>query len=316
MISLSSIKKNLFALSLLLISLGLAASTAWAASANKLFTLQDTRSQRVYGPFALREGEMVKIDARSYPLNLLGNGRVVLVDRGQRKVYGPIEPVEGRLVEIEGRMYEFSYRETANAGGPPVAPEWRPVANSRRPPPPKLIPIPEEPAPAAPPPLTRLPEQEDELRVSLWLAPRHDTAMKFKVGGQRANDFDISRTTLGGEVNWRGWRGSLLLSPSVSGHELLPQGMDVERSKLEDGTGWRVAAGYTQPLMRREGWLVEGGVYTALARDSLKLKTKSIVGSGGTNDTIDVSYSEFKDDITITELSLWLDLKLSYAVNW
>jgi hypothetical protein len=292
---------------------------ATVASGEEAFTLQKTQTGQISGPYMLRDGARIQLNDRAYQMRIVPPDRLSFISIATGRVFGPVQTIEGRLVEIDQAMFTFSWKTERSLSSVQPAPARRPPLPPppRAPPRPEPIPIPDIRQAEPPKPRTPLPELSRDWRVSAWYAPVHDTPMNWKVDGRRANDMDLSRETFGGAMLWHGWAFQLELSPSVSSGELLPAGMDVTRSELDDGTGWSLAAGYRRPLLVRGGWEASGGARVSISRDDLKLTSNTAVGQRGTNDMIDVSYVTRSTDITVTELALWLDLGLTYsAENW
>lgn len=283
------------------------------------FTLQAVRTERVFGPYLLQDGERAQVDGQWYQMRIVPPDRLSFISLASGRVFGPVQTIEGRLIEVNGQMYAFSWR-VGSAVPAPAAPAaaTRELPPPLPPPPPRpaSIPIPPLASPAPPRPRTPLPAPSTEWHAVGWLAPFHDSAIDWKVDGKRGRQSDLSRTTIGGAMSWHGWTASLGLSPSVSGGTLLPYGMDVTEAELDDGTGWSMSLGYRRPLLRQGRWEATGGGRISLSQDKLDLKSTTAVGYAGTNATLDVVYESDSSSVTVTELALWLDVGLSYSREW
>ncbi|NLF85307.1 MAG: hypothetical protein GX571_04290, partial [Lentisphaerae bacterium] len=221
------------------------------------FTLQAVRTERVFGPYTLQDGGRAQVDGHGYQMRIVPPDRLSFISLASGRVYGPVQTIEGRLLELNGQMYAFSWRVATAAPAPAafaVTPREQPPPLAPPPPIPEPIPIPPMADPAPPKPRTPLPPPSTAWHVIGWLAPFHDSALEWKVDGKRGRESDLSRTTLGGAMNWHGWTASLGLSPSVSGGALLPYGMDVTEAELDDGTGWSMSLGYRRPFLRQGRW--------------------------------------------------------------
>ena len=283
------------------------------------FTLQAVRTERVFGPYLLQDGERAQVDGQWYQMRIVPPDRLSFISLASGRVFGPVQTIEGRLIEVNGQMYAFSWR-VGSAVPAPAAPAaaTRELPPPLPPPPPRpaSIPIPPLASPTPPRPRTPLPAPSTEWHAVGWLAPFHDSAIDWKVDGKRGRQSDLSRTTIGGAMSWHGWTASLGLSPSVSGGTLLPYGMDVTEAELDDGTGWSMSLGYRRPLLRQGRWEATGGGRISLSQDKLDLKSTTAVGYAGTNATLDVVYESDSSSVTVTELALWLDVGLSYSREW
>jgi hypothetical protein len=283
------------------------------------FTLQAVRTERVFGPYLLQDGERAQVDGQWYQMRIVPPDRLSFISLASGRVFGPVQTIEGRLIEVNGQMYAFSWR-VGSAVPAPAAPAaaTRELPPPLPPPPPRpaSIPIPPLASPTPPRPRTPLPAPSTEWHAVGWLAPFHDSAIDWKVDGKRGRQSDLSRTTIGGAMSWHGWTASLGLSPSVSGGTLLPYGMDVTEAELDDGTGWSMSLGYRRPLLRQGRWEATGGGRISLSQDKLDLKSTTAVGYAGTNATLDVVYESESSSVTVTELALWLDVGLSYSQEW
>lgn len=283
-----------------------------AAIAAETFSLQAARTHRVFGPYALSDGDQISLDGHAYQIRIVPPDRLSFISLSSGRVYGPVQTIDGRLLEINDQMYAFYWRVEA-IGATPRAP-LPPMPQA--PPRPESIPIPPVKLAVPPKPRTLLPAPSTAWRTALWYAPVHETPMKWKVDDLRGKDTDITRTTLGGSMEWRGWSAQLGLSPSVSGGEILPRGLDVTESELEDGTGWSLALGYKRPFLKEGRWEATGGARLFISQDKMDLTSTTALGQLGTNDTVDVTYATETTSITVTEMALWLDLGLSYSEKY
>jgi len=213
------------------------------------------------------------------------------------------------LLEIDGAMYAFAHGVGAGSRRAPLPPAPLP------PPTPPPIPIPEAPTPTTAHPRPPLPAPAQELRAALWLDPLDRTPMKWEVGGLRGSDAEIERTSLGGGLAWRGWSLQLGLSGAVSSGDILPSGLEVSESRLDDGSGWSLAGGYRQIFLREGGWEAYGGLRAVIRRDEADLRSNSATGRSGTNDTVELTFAPHVSNLTLTEVALWLDAGLGYSAT-
>jgi hypothetical protein len=289
---------------------------AHALSGAETFMLQAVRSERRFGPFVLQDGDRVQVDGQRYQMRIVPPDRLSLISIASGRVYGPVQTIEGRLLELNGQMYAFSWRVAKASAGPATTVREPPPPLPIPPPRPEPIPIPPALAPPPPQPRTPLPAPSTEWRALGWIAPFQDTPVEWKVDGRRGSKSDLSRLTLGGAMTWYGWSVGLGLSPSVSGGDLLPSGMDVTDASLDDGTGWALSLGYQRPFLKQGRWQAIGGARVFISQDKLDLRSTTAVGYAGTNATIDVVYESDTSSVTVTELALWLDVSLMYARDY
>ncbi len=296
---------------------------ARTAAAVETFTLEATITHRVSGPFPLRDGDRIRLEGKIYEMRIVPPDRLSFIAVVSGRVYGPVQTIEGRLIEIDGSMYAFSWRvkpltTATQATGPRL--EAKPRAPlppmPQAPPRPEPIPIPPVPRPEPPKPRTPLPDPSRDWSVSLWYAPSHDTPVKWEVDGRNGNKNDLSRKTWGGAMEWHGWMAGLALSSSLGCGDILPRGMDVTESQVDDGDGWMLALGYSRPFLKRGGWLATGGARVTIRQEKADLTGTAIIGQPGTNDSVDVRYDTQTSEITLTEYALWLDLGLDYDAAW
>ncbi|NLN02359.1 MAG: hypothetical protein GX174_10715 [Lentisphaerae bacterium] len=283
----------------------------------KSFTLQEARTERLFGPYVLQDSTRVQVDGHAYQMRIVPPDRLSFISIASGRVYGPVQTIEGRLVELNRKMYAFSWHKATTATAPATTTTPRTPPLSQVPPPlPEPIPIPPLVDPAPPRPRTLLPEVGTAWHVTGWLAPLHETALRWKVDSKSGNDSDLSRTTIGAGVTWHGWLATLGFSPSVSGGALLPYGMDVTEAELDDGTGWSLALGYRRPFLRQGNWEASFGGRISISQDKLDLKSTTAIGQVSTNDTLDVIYESDTSSVKVTELALWLDAGITYTREW
>ena len=95
----------------------LAPLAALAASAADVFSLQNIRDARTFGPFNLRKGEIVRLDGVAFELQTPAPGRVSFKSLANGVVYGPRQVVDGRLGVVGNATYSV---RTAVRGTPPA----------------------------------------------------------------------------------------------------------------------------------------------------------------------------------------------------
>ena len=291
--------------------------SAGIALAQDAFTMQNIRDSRVYGPFRLKSGETVRIDGVSYELQTPSAGRVSFKSLANGAVYGPLQVVDGRLGVVGNATYRLKPAEaagvttsTAPAPNEPFVPQ--PPAM------PKMIPVPEQQTRVVPAKdLRTLPETPPVLRALAWLAPIDNTPVDWKLDSSSAGDGAIERTSLGGEAEWNHWIAALTLSPSVESGSIAKGGSGITGASIEDGTGWSIAGGYRRPFLVEGGWTASAGLRGQIRQDSGDLTAHTVASSSHTDTNGVVSVlSENRtttSSITVREISLWIDLELSYS---
>lgn len=299
---------------------------AGALAADDAFKLTDIRSLREYGPFQPVSGATASIGGTSYMIKSLGNGRLSFMSRATGVEWGPIQIVDGRL----GVIGHSTYKVTTVHGGQTSAGN---TGNGRRgaaatatspfvqPPPamPELIDVPEpqQRRTVAPLDLPVLPETDNTLFVAAWLALVDNTPTDWKLDSKSAGDGAIERVSVGAEIRWNGWSLAATASPSVSCDDIGSGGAGLAGASLKDGTGWSLGIGYMRPFLVEGGWSASAGLRGLLRRDSGDLKSSSLVSSGeiDTNavDNVVSRYENHTASVDITELSLWIDIELTYS---
>lgn len=302
--------------------------TLGAVAAGDSFTLTNLRDQRTFGPFPQQNGAKATIAGSTYSLKVSGQDRVSFVSQANGVEYGPIQIVNGRLGVIGHATYRVSTdvaaapaqnaRQTGQASTAATTPAFV------QPPPamPEKIDIP-DPQPrriVAPLDLPLLPETKDNFLVSAWLAPVDNAPIDWKLASKSAGDGAIERVSLGAGIEWRGWSLRATASPSVSCDDICSDGPGLADVSIDSGMGWSLGAGYMRPFLVEGGWSVNAGIRGLLRRDSGDLKSSTLVSSGeaDTNAVGNVisRYEKHTTSVDVTELSLWIDIELAYAMDF
>lgn len=300
-------------------------------AAGDSFTLTNLRDQRTYGPFTRQNGAKVSIAGADYSLKAAGQDRVSFVSKASGIEYGPIQIVNGRLGVIGHATYRVSMdTATAPAKGAQGARQDVPAPTAAastafvQPPPamPDKIDIP-EPQPrrtVAPLDLPLLPEAKDVFLISAWLAPIDNAPIDWKLASKSAGDGAIERVSVGAGIDWRGWSARVTASPSVKCDDICSDGPGLADVSIDGGMGWSLGIGYMHPFLVEGGWSVNAGIRGLLRRDSGDLKSSTLVSSGeaDTNAVGNVisRYENHTTSVDVTELSLWVDIELAYAMDF
>ena len=283
------------------------------------FYLQETKSSALYGPFPVKSGFRVQLNGQSYALRIVGKDRLAFL-APDRQIFGPLQMVEGRLVNLRGSMYAFYLHEDKTAPVPrQVNRASRPEPFIPAPPPrPKPISVTEETPHRVVPAkdLPELPRAENTLAFAAWLAFVDDTPIDWKVDSLNGTDSALERTTIGVDCFWNAFSARLSYSPSLKSGDIVPNGVGITGSSLDDGSGVALQVGYSRPFLKEGGWVASAGVRGSLRRDKADLTTRSLTGHGvDTNGLVSADYISATTSLTIDEYSIWLDLKLGYSAD-
>lgn len=301
----------------------LSVASVFAASG---FLLQDNQTKHLYGPFQKIDKSRINLAGQSYEIRVYSRDRISFIDVDTQATYGPVATVDGRLVRIGNGMYAYYAAGSKSLQGTrgqvmPV-PRVKPALEASAPPPmPKRIDIPEEEkAPALPArDLPALPETKSSLAVDGWFAFLDNTPIDWKVSSMKGADSDIERISLGGDVFWNGFSAGIGLSPSVDGGTVVPEGVGVTSSSFEGDNGFMLEVGYHRPFLSEGGWEANAGLRGQIRQDKGSLSSTSLVSTGevDTNNVgnVIVDYQTQSSSLKVTELSLWIDIGLSYTYD-
>ena len=295
--------------------------------AGEVFSFQNLRDSSIQGPYRLRKGERINLGGASYEVLTPSAGRVSFKSLSNGVVYGPIQAVDGRIGVVGNASYCL---RAAADNAAVVAPRPRQTVNARPdpfvPPPPAMpamIEVPENQTQTLvkPKDLRPLPDSPSVFRVYGWLAPIDNTSVDWKIDSSKSGDGDIERTTIGGDVEWNNWIGSVALSPTVECGDIASGGSGVTGVSLENGTGWSLAGGYRRVFLSEGNWTAKAGIRGQIRQESGDLSVQSVIrrDETDTNGVVSVKSEHHtrSSSITIRELSLWIDLELAYTEdNW
>ena len=291
--------------------------------AGDVFSFQNLRDSTVQGPYRLRKGERIQLGGTTYEVLTPSQGRVSFKSLANGVVYGPIQAVDGRIGVVGNASY--CLREASgNAVAAPPAPRQT-SANRNEPfvpqPPamPAMIEVPEQQTPTLvkPKDLRPLPESKPVFRVSGWLALVDNTPIDWKIDSSKSGDGEIERTSIGGDAEWNNWFASVSLSPFVECGDIASGGTGVTSASFEDGMGWSIAGGYRRVFLSEGGWTANAGLRGQIRQESGDLSVHSVIRSDETDTNgVVTAKSERRtqtSSMTIRELSLWIDIGLSYS---
>ena len=297
------------------------------AFAGEVFSFQNLRDSSVQGPYRLRNGARIRLGGVDYEVLTPSAGRVSFKSLSNGVVYGPIQAVDGRIGVVGNASY--CLREAADNEAV-VAPRPQQAANTRPdpfvPPPPAMpamieVPEPQTQTVVKPKDLRPLPDSPSVFRLSGWLASIDNSSVDWKIDSSKSGDGDIERTTIGGDVEWNNWIASVAFSPTVECGDMASGGTGVTGVSLEDGTGWSLAGGYRRVFLSEGNWSAKAGIRGQIRQESGDLSAQSVIRKEetDTNGVVSVKSEHLtqSSSITIRELSLWIDLELTYAEdNW
>ena len=297
------------------------------AFAGEVFSFQNLRDSSVQGPYRLRNGARIHLGGVDYEVLTPSAGRVSFKSLSNGVVYGPIQAVDGRIGVVGNASY--CLREAADNEAV-VAPRPQQAANTRPdpfvPPPPAMpamieVPEPQTQTVVKPKDLRPLPDSPSIFRLSGWLAPIDNSSVDWKIDSSKSGDGDIERTTIGGDVEWNNWIASVAFSPTVECGDMASGGTGVTGVSLEDGTGWSLAGGYRRVFLSEGNWSAKAGIRGQIRQESGDLSAQSVIRreETDTNGVVSVKSEHLtqSSSITIRELSLWIDLELTYSEdNW
>lgn len=313
------IKKKLFAVLILLAILF--SGAAYSATKFNLISIKDKRQT---GPYTLYNGSQVRIDGLLYELRIK-DGRITFTDISSKAVYGPFQLVEGRIMRIGTTAYALTTKNIANneetqPEDPQKKEVEKPIAEFEPlPPRPEMIPIPKENArrSVAPLDLPKLPDATKPFSLALWLSPLNKNTVDWSVETLHGMKADIERVSFGTLLSLNSYLLDFEYTPSLEGGSILPYGVEIANSRIDDGSGYSLSLGYKRPFIKEGRWTAQAGVYGRYRKDELNINTTSLVPTGvaDTNELGNV-YSVYKTDVStvkITELTLGIDLELSFS---
>ncbi len=299
-----------------------------AIAAETVISLQDVRNSTMYGPFRLRKGEKVKLGGVSYEMLLPSADRISFRSLANDVVYGPIQIVDGRLGVVGNGTYRLhvpqspvrtsAARRDGTAGArnsdepfvpqPPAMPEMIEVPAQQ----PQRIVHPKD--------LRALPDTAPIFQFNSWLALMDNTPLDWKIDSAGAGDGALERMSLGAGIEWNHWLASVALSPFVECNDIASGGSGITGASLEDGTGWSLEAGYRRPFLVEGGWKASAGLRGRIRQDSGDLNANTVSRSdmtdtNGVASVISLRHTQ-TSSIAVRELSLWIDLELSYSAEF
>lgn len=314
------LKKVLFLIVVVLFS-------AWTSFSASRFSLIESRSKAISGPYTIYQGAKVRIGGDLYELSLPDDRISFIATDG--KVYGPFEPVEGRMMRINNATYTFTSQSVSLSQ--PIAPEvsvapeapavqQKPIVEFRPIPPKKeMIPISEDATRRTVDPLDlpSLPDASHPFMWGLWYSPIDITPFKWSVDSFSGAESDLERSTLGIGLYYNSWMLEAQYSISAEGGNVVPNGMGITESSLDDGNSKSIAVGYKRPFLDEGRWKALAGVYFRYRLDEVDMSVRSLSQGTviGTNNVESYfsSYSTKESSIEVEELLLRVDLELAYS---
>lgn len=294
------------------------------------FFLGNPRTSSVSGPFQLESGTRCRLSGRPYEIIVHNDGRFSLKSLSDGTRFGPFQTVDNRLISVNSEIYCFNWNAASarsalqsgavrkseaerayEADSKPVTVTGLTAEPAR----PKRLAAPNETPPRHVPAkdLVHLPEPEESFSGNIWFAPHYTTPVKWKINSKRGKQSDIERLCGGGDIGWNSWKAQLSVSPSVKSGGIVPT--DDGSASIDDGTGWSLALGYNRPFLFESGWSANAGLRGMLRKDKGTLSSSSFVADSqaDTNGVYSVSKKKASTSVSMTELSLWVDLGLSYT---
>lgn len=289
--------------------------------------MHDLKTSVQYGPFSIQKGVRVKLNDATYELKTSKAGEVTFLSLANGVSYGPFQVVEGRLGVIGRSTYCFhagsAIKNIPSESDKPVKRNTRRENSPKevaQPPPamPEMIDVPEQqPARVVPPKyLPRLPETPSVFRGYGWLAFVDNTPLDWKLNSADGGDGALERFSLGGDIAWNHWFGSLSLSPFVKCGDIVAPSTGITGASFDDGTGWSIGIGYRRPVLVEGGWSASAGIRGQIRQDSGDLSTHTLISTGESDTNVlgnvKSEYRSNTTSLTLRELSLWLDVELAY----
>lgn len=295
------------------------------------FFLADVRNGTTFGPYTLYDGAKIRLGGILYDVSVKGNDRVSFVSAADKSAYGPFQTVDGRIMRVGGVSYTFGWKDGGSASSrtsgkssakadvkrpvheAPIA-EFAPL-----PPKPEMIavPEPEQQRQVKPLDMPALPDASRPLTLAAWLAPLDQMPVEWKIASAKGSDSDIKRTTFGLSAALNSWFAETSLSTGVKCDEIIPDGLGISNSAMDDGSGWSIGIGYKRPFLAEGNVVASAGLFGRIRQDKGDLSATTFVATGeaDTNDLGNV-YSKVatsKSSVKITETTLRVDLELAYV---
>lgn len=295
------------------------------------FTLNHPRTSTLFGPYRFQTGARARLGGVPFEIKIHDENDFSFKSLSDGKVFGPFQAVPNRLVKIEGEIYVFNWDHNTVEHAVPVKPvksaaekayeaDSAPIVVPDLPPEPEKptrLEIPEDQHKIFVPPknLADLPDPSESLEVLAWLAFVDTTPIDWEINSKKGKKTEIDRVTLGGDINWNCWRAQIALSPSVKSGGIVPT--DDGDAKIDSGSGWLLALGYDRPFLLESGWSVNAGIHGMIRQDKGDLVSDSYVidSQADTNGVYSMSMKHASSSVTLTEMSLWVDLGLSYTYD-
>ena len=304
-----------------------------AVQAAGQFFLTETRDKSVAGPYTMYDGAKVRIGGVLYEIQSRENDRASFVSTADKSSFGPFQLVDGRIMRIGDGSYSFSWKSASRNQAAPVASHSaasasagvprpvreKPIAEfDPIPPKPEMldVPEPERQRTVAPLNLPALPNASRPLAWAAWLAPVDMTPVEWSVESASGSNSDIKRFSVGGAITLNSWLAEAQLSTGVKCGEIIPEGLGISNSSMDDGSGWSLGVGYKRPFLREDGWTASAGLFGRIRQDKGDLTATTLVSTGSTDtNNLGNVYSEFEtssSSVKVTELTLRIDLELAY----
>ena len=300
------------------------------------YTLSETRTQTVSGPFTLFDGARIRLGGELYRVNI-GSDRRITFTSPAGTPFGPYQMVPGRIMQIGKAMYSFDWAGassfTSESGAVPraaaapassraAAQSSAPIATfDPMPPKPELIEIPPEVEHRSVPSLDlpALPDASRPLAWNFWLAPIDRTPFKWRVESVSGRDVDFERTSAGAGLSLNSWMAEAAYSTSGKSGAIVPEGLGFSGSSIEDASGFALALGYKRPFLVEGGWTASAGILGRIRQEKGDISSSALVATGesDTNDVGNVisEYQTRSSSIKISEKTLRLDFELGYRIE-
>lgn len=311
-----------------------------AGATHARYTLSETRTQTVSGPFTLFDGARIRLGGELYRVNI-GSDRRITFTSPAGTPFGPYQMVPGRIMQIGKAMYSFDWAgassrdgRTASSShdgrtgfgqrgsGAAEAPASAPIATfAPMPPKPELIEIPPEVEHRSVPSLDlpALPDASRPLAWNFWLAPIDRTPFKWRVESVSGRDVDFERTSAGAGLSLNSWMAEAAYSTSGKSGAIVPEGLGFSGSSIEDASGFALALGYKRPFLVEGGWTASAGIMGRIRQEKGDISSSALVATGeaDTNDVGNVisEYQTRSSSIKISEKTLRLDFELGYRIE-
>lgn len=216
------------------------------------FHLEHTITRQTHGPILNQPGYRFQIGTDGYIVVASKPGQVCFSTYPRTQYLGPYELEQDRIVDLGSQAYTIVRLDSIEQQ---EIPAHIPVHAPTVPPPPEL--------PGTPPASEEIAAEPWTWNTAawpvtamVWAEPFRRTKYDWELGGyegERASDLESTR--LGGTLFWGRWSFTLGLTANAEhADSVIPANMVVSDLRLENGTGYLAALGYTHRIRLDRRW--------------------------------------------------------------